>query len=96
MDPVEPPEDAGRFEPAAGVVSRTVGSENVLVDLDGEQYFSLNETGTVVWDLLSAGRSIEDATGELVDRFDVDGDVARSDVEELVQRLLGASLLTQA
>jgi hypothetical protein len=62
------------------VVSRTVGGETVLVDLDGERYFSVNETGSLIWAELSAGRSTSEA-------------LARQDLDELVAALVEAGLL---
>lgn len=82
-----------RYEPASGVAARFVGGETVVVDLDTEQYFSLNATGTVVWTVVSAGEPTASAADQLVEQFDVNPQQASNDVEELVAELVENGLL---
>lgn len=85
--------EADTYAVAPGAVARTVGDETVIVDLDTEQYFSLNPTGAVVWGLVSSGNSLDAATDELVRLYDVSRNEAAGDVAELVARLADRGLL---
>lgn len=81
------------YIPASSVAVRKVGDETVIVDLDDEQYYSLNETGTVVWAALSSGGTTADAAEELTEQFDVSPEQAACDAEELVELLVESGLL---
>ena len=81
------------FSPSPSVVSREVGGETVLVDLDSELYFSLNTTGALVWEGFAAGSDIDDIVGATSARFDMAADQVRDDVVRLVDELVAAGLL---
>lgn len=81
------------FQPCDDVVSRVVGDETVLVDLDGERYFSMNATGAKIWSSVTSGRTADEATADVVEQFDVGHDEAEIDVAELLARLVEAGLL---
>lgn len=91
--PMSTPKRGQHFTPPTSVVSRSVGDELVLVDLDTERYFSLNATGATIWEQLSTGRSVGDALSELLAKFDVSEETARADVDELVEALVVSGLL---
>ena len=90
---IPPPGADARYEPAAGILSRKVGDEIVLVDLDGELYFSLNPSGSVAWGQLAAGSSFDTAVAAVVEAFEVDPTVARADLSDLVAELVDTGLL---
>jgi hypothetical protein len=75
------------------IVSRSVGGETVLVDLDSERYYSVNQTGSLIWAELSAGRSTAQALERIMTEFNIGSDVARQDLDELVAALVAAGLL---
>lgn len=88
--------DEARFEPAPSVVSREVGSDLVLVDLDAEQFHSLNPVGAVIWGGLSDGGSIRSVLSTVTSGFEIDEATARADLVELVESLLALGLLVPA
>jgi len=67
-----------------------------LLDLQGECYFSLNEVGTRIWQLLQCDSSVGEALDALSDEYDVSREQLESDVGELLDRLKEAGLLTLA
>ncbi|MGI9615897.1 MAG: PqqD family protein [Acidimicrobiales bacterium] len=81
------------FEASPGLVSRIVGDETVLVDLDAELYYSLDPIGSMAWSWLTTGYTIDGVAEELVQSFDVELGVAQADIEELVAELIDAGLL---
>jgi len=57
--------------PSKDVVSRRVGDEIVLVNLESDQMYSLNPTGARAWELLAAESSRQEIRAELLREFDV-------------------------
>lgn len=77
---------ADRFSISDEVLSQEVNGETVLLDLDGESYFGLNEVGTRIWQLLKDELNI----GLVLDTLDVEYDVSREQLESDVAKLLGS------
>ena len=77
------------------VLSRTVGDELVLVQLDRELYFSLNATGAEIWSALQAGVDFDGIVHRLTARG-ATPDEAHHDADELICQLVSLGLLTAA
>jgi hypothetical protein len=77
------------------VVTRPVLGEMVLLDLSTEQYFALNPVGTRMWELLSAGQSVDAASSILLDEYDVAADVLEADIGWFLSRILDLGLAAQ-
>lgn len=67
--------------------------ELVLFHRRHSSYFGLDAAGSAVWTSLTSGDTIEQAVAALVGRFDVSPEVARADVDQLVDALVAAELL---
>jgi len=76
----------------AHVLSRQVDGEMVLLDLDSERYFGLNEVGTDIITRLT-DQPFGSALAELIRDYEVDPKVLRRDLDDLVKTLLHARLL---
>lgn len=83
-----------RFSISSEVLSQEVNGETVLLDLQGECYFSLNEVGTRIWQLLQCDSSVGEALDALSDEYDVSREQLVGDVGELLDKLSGAGLVT--
>ena len=81
------------FLPSPTVLSREVGDETVLVDLENEMYFSLNMTGTLVWSRLVSGSTLTEIIDETAERFGLTAETAQQDIAKLVDQLQNAGLL---
>src|ERR1700757_2895193 len=77
----------------AHVLVRVLDQESVLLNLETEQYFGLDETGTRMWQLVTASPNIEAACQELIAEFDVEPELLRSHLMELLTRLVESGLL---
>ena len=77
----------------AHVLVRFVDREAVLLNIETEQYFGLDETGTRMWQLVTGSPNIDAAFQELTAEFDVDPEVLRSNLKELLSRLVDSGLL---
>ena len=82
-----------RVEVPKQVLVRFVEKETVLLNLEAECYYGLDEIGTRMWQLLTTAASIEDAYAELFAEFDVDAELLRQNLSELLERLVDKGLL---
>ena len=75
------------------VTWKVLDGETVLLNLDTGVYFTLNATGTAVWELYNGRTSLAEITKVLCEQFDVTSEQARRDLMELTQRLLDEGLV---
>ena len=75
------------------VFTEMENGESVLLHLETNQYFSLNETGTLIWREIIEERNIGEIGQELVDRYEVSSERARQSVIELVDKLVSENLV---
>lgn len=76
------------------VIWSAVDHEAVLLHLTSGYYFSLNQVGTVIWDLLDGTRTLGEIHGAICRRFAVEPQTAWADIEVLVRRLCADKLAT--
>jgi len=83
------------FRIPAQVHARGFDGETVVLDLAAGKYFALDDVGSVVWQELSSGRSVDEVVAILTSKYDVDEAVAKGDVERLAGELVIAGLLVR-
>jgi len=76
------------------VAARVVDGSAVIVLADSGQVNVLNPIGTRVWELADGTRSGQDIVNALVAEYTVSADTAMRDVEQFVQSLVDANVLT--
>jgi FAD synthase len=69
--------------------------EGVLLHLKTRRFFSLNETGTRIWELLERGRSLPGIASTLAVEYTVEQEQAQQSVQRFVETLRQEHLLTQ-
>lgn len=74
------------------VVWRELDGEAVLLDLESEVYFGLDDVGTRIWSLLEADRPLGEVHRLLLAEYEVAAEELWRDLAELVERLLAAGL----
>ena len=77
------------------VVSREVGEETVVLNMESGTYFGLNAVGAKIWKGLEAGASLADIRQGIIEAFAAPSDVIERDMEELIRRLLEKGLLEE-
>lgn len=77
----------------AHVLVRFLDRECVLLNLDTERYFGLDETGTRMWQLVTTACNIDAAVQTLLAEYDVEPDLLKTHVSELMSRLVENGLL---
>jgi hypothetical protein len=75
------------------VLVRFLDKEAVLLNLESERYFGLDETGARMWQLTTSAPNIETAYHQLADEYDVDGETLRDNLSELLEKLTENGLL---
>lgn len=75
------------------VLVRVLDRESVLLNLETEKYFGLDETGTRMWQLVTVAPNIDAAYQELLAEFDVEPELLRTNLTELLGRLVENGLL---
>lgn len=83
------------FDVPAGVAARRVGNETVILDLGSGHYYSLNEVGTRIWELVAEGRSLDAVCAALVEEFDADRALIDADATSLIEDLVANGLLSR-
>jgi hypothetical protein len=78
------------------VLVRFLEKESVLLNIETERYFGLDETGTRMWQLLTAAPRIEVAYQQLLEEYDVQPELLRENLTDLVSRLVENGLLQVA
>lgn len=77
----------------AHVLVRVLDRESVLLNLQTERYFGLDETGTRMWQLVTAAPNIESAYQDLLAEYDVEPELLRSNLNDLLGQLVEHGLL---
>ncbi len=75
------------------VLMRDIGGESVILNLNSERYLGLDDVGTRMLAVLSSSESIEKAYEVLLAEYDVDGELLRSDLQDLIEKLLENGLV---
>ena len=76
-----------------GVLVRDLAGESVLLNLNSESYFCLDEVGTHMWTVLAASPSIEAAFDTLLIEYEVDPVQLRNDLHNFIEKLVDLGLL---
>ena len=85
-----------RVSAVAHAAVRPLDDRAVVVDLKTGQFWELNAVGAAIWNLLMAGRSVQETATEVTIRFNIDSSTSMTDTLEFVNSLLGQGLVTVA
>ena len=62
------------------VFAQEVDGETVLLDMDSENYFGLDEVGTVIWQVMQENENLKDVLVVLLEQYDVKEDILEKDL----------------
>jgi len=83
-----------RVEPDPDVViTELEGKEAVLLNLATKMYYTLNETGLRIWQMLSSGGTLEEISERIQNEFDVSHKKAKGSVLNLIGELIKEKLV---
>ena len=78
------------------ILFQKLGKEAVILHLDSEEYFGLDEIGTRIWEVLKQEGSTEKALSILLEEYNVEEEILRTDIEELIAQLRKEKILKDA
>lgn len=78
---------------AAGLATRTLGDEIVVLDLRSSRYLAVTGVGVDIVSMLSEDRTEDELVAALLDKYDVEENVLRRDAGSFLDQLRGAGLL---
>jgi hypothetical protein len=89
-----------KYVRSSTVVSREIGGETLVVPVRGgvgdlDSIFSFNPLGSGLWNLLQAGRSVEEMADWVVERYEVTSQRALADIQAFLDELSRAGLVHQ-
>jgi hypothetical protein len=84
---------SSRVTAAPDVLSRPVGLETVLLNLNTETYLGLDTVGTRMWDALMSANSIQAVHDALVEEYEVEATRLREDLEDFLNNLFALGLI---
>lgn len=70
-----------------------VDDETILLDTKTQEYFSLNEVGSIIWEILSEKRELKLVKDELLNRYDIDEKQLEKDILSFVEALVEKGLI---
>ena len=78
------------------VLFRELDGEAVVLNLQNEMYYGLDDVGTRMWLLLSTSDSVGTAMDILLEEFDVSPEILEQDLAQMITELKSHGLLETA
>jgi hypothetical protein len=76
-----------RYRISEDALAATLTDGAVLLNLRTKRYYSLNDTGTRIWQLLVTGQDEESIVSEMTRDYEVDPSVVRDETRALIAAL---------
>ena len=84
---------SNRVRPADNVLIRELEGESVLLNLDSESYFGLDDVASRMWAVLTTSNSIQDSYEILAKEYEVPEQELRQDLGTLIEELIEHGLV---
>jgi len=84
-----------RYRAIPEALVATLSDGAVLLNLQTKRYFSLNETGTRIWEQVHEGADAESIVGTMIREYEVDEATARREVRRILDELMEAQLIVE-
>ncbi len=75
------------------VLFQDLAGESVLLNLQSEKYFGLDDVGTQMWQALTEAESIQAAYDMLLAEYDVEPEQLQQDLDNLIENLVEHGLV---
>jgi hypothetical protein len=82
------------ISPAPDVIFQEVSGETVLLNLESEHYFGLDEVGTRVWQLIRETGDVQAIYRTMLAEYEVSEERLRRDLDALLDEIAGLGLVT--
>jgi len=75
------------------VAWRTLEKDCILLHLTSGIYYTLNDVGRFLWESFDGKQRLQDVYEDMLDQYEVDPEVARNDMLELIEDLIREGLV---
>lgn len=75
------------------VISQEVSGETVLLDLESENYYGLDEVGTRIWQLIKETNELQSIFNTLLEEYNVSEERLQLDLTTLLTEIEGLGLV---
>lgn len=75
------------------VFAQEVDGEMVLLDMESENYFGLDEVGTAIWQAMQEKETLQEVLEALLEQYEVEAEVLERDLSDFVEKLLECGLV---
>ena len=82
-----------RYRAIPEALVATLSDGAVLLNLQTKRYFSLNETGTRIWELVQRTADEEMIVSTLLSEYEVEEPMVRAEVRRILDELIEAQLI---
>ena len=79
---------------APDVLLQELAGESVLLNLNSEEYFGLDEVGSRMLSVLTDSASIQQASDRLLEEYEVEPEKLHQDLIELIKKMVDHGLVT--
>ncbi len=76
------------------VFAQEVDGEMVLLDMNSENYFGLDETGTVIWQAMQEKGTLQEVLEVLLEQYDAEEAVLKKDLLDFAGKLKENGLIS--
>ncbi len=78
---------------AETVFAQEVDGEMVLLDMESENYFGLDEVGTAIWQAMQEKETLKDVFDLLSEQYEVEAEMLENDLSVFVGKLVESGLV---
>lgn len=75
------------------VFAQEVDGEMVLLDMNSENYFGLDEIGTAIWQAMQEKKILKEVFEVLLEQYEVESEVLEKDLLDFVEKLVESGLV---
>jgi hypothetical protein len=76
------------------VLFQILEGETVLLNMETEQYFALNDIGSKIWELISNEKSISEVFKKLLHEYEVEDETLKNDFSNLLLKMESKKLIS--
>ncbi|RLA69293.1 MAG: PqqD family protein [Epsilonproteobacteria bacterium] len=75
------------------VFAQEVDGEMVLLDMESENYFGLDEVGTSIWQAMQEKETLKEVLDLLLEQYEVEEEMLENDLSDFVGKLVESGLV---
>jgi len=78
---------------AETVFAQEVDGEMVLLDMESENYFGLDEVGTAIWQAMQEKETLKEVLDVLLEQYEVEEEMLENDLSDFLGKLVESGLV---